>query len=154
MDYTRKFWRLPYSLDELYTLYYSIQRNSNGHSYLGLLDNQPICQFDLYRVLADEISTNIPEASTQDCGFHLLMAPNENPIRGLSVAIVGAFMDYYFSFSEAGTMYAEPDIENNRSNQILQRVGFIFSHQIKMSYKNANLWHLTIQHYHEQKTIL
>ena len=147
MDYTQKFWRLAYSKEQLYDLYYAIQRNSNGHSYLGLLDGQPICQWDLYRVLADEINKHIPGASPHDCGFHLLMAPNENPIPGLSTAIVDAWIDYYFSFPDARVMYAEPDILNKRSNRILQRTGFQFHSEIQMSYKTANLYSITKEHF-------
>lgn len=148
MEYTKNYWRLALNKQNLYDLYYSIQRNSNGHSYIGLLDDQPICQFDVYRILADEIKQYIT-ATEDDCGFHLLMAPNETPIKGLSVSILQAYLHYYFSFPEAARMYAEPDIHNYRSNQILQRANFHFHHQIKMSYKTANLYSITKQQFHE-----
>lgn len=151
MDYTLAYWRLNGSKQHLYELYYSIQRNSNGHSYIALLDDQPICQFDVYRILADEIRQFIP-ANENDCGFHLLMAPNEKPISGLSVAIVQAYLSYYFTFREATQMFAEPDIRNNRSNQILQRAGFSFHHSIEMSYKTANLYSITKQNFNETST--
>jgi len=150
MNYTLPYWRLNGTKQKLYDLYYSIQRNSNGHSYIGLLDEQPICQFDVYRILADEIKQYIP-ADEHDCGFHLLMAPNESPIKGLSVAIVQAYLHYYFKFLEATQMFAEPDIRNNRSNRILQRAGFQFHHSIEMSYKTANLYSITKQQFHESK---
>lgn len=153
MDYTKAFWRLAIDKQQLYALYYSIQRNSNGHSYIGLLDEQPICQFDVYRILADEIKKHIP-ATENDCGFHLLMAPNEKPISGLSVAIVHTYLSYFFGFPEATVMYAEPDIRNHRSNRIVQRAGFRFHHPIEMSYKTANLYSITKQQFHAATTIV
>jgi hypothetical protein len=147
MDYTRQFWRLSWTKDKLYELYYSIQRNSNGHSYIGLLDRQPVCQFDVYRVLADEIARFMP-TGPQDCGFHLLMAPNTNPVPGLSLSVITSYLDYFFSFPQATAMYAEPDIHNHRSNQLVKRAGFRFQHQILMSYKTANLYSITKEQFH------
>jgi RimJ/RimL family protein N-acetyltransferase len=147
-EYALAYWQLDGSRQRVYDLYYSIQRNSNGHSYIGLLDGEPICQFDVYRVLADEIRQYIT-ADENDCGFHLLMAPNNRPIPNLSVAITQSFLLYYFSFPQAVRMFAEPDIHNQRSNRILQRAGFQFLHGIRMSYKTANLYSITKQQFHE-----
>lgn len=147
MDYTQQFWRLALTKEKLFQLYYSIQRNSNGHSYIALLDGNPVCQFDVYRVLADEIHQHIV-AAPQDCGFHLLMAPNENPIHGLSLFIITSYLDYYFSFPEATVMYAEPDIENLRSNSLVKRVGFRLLKKIPMSYKIANLYSITKEQFY------
>jgi RimJ/RimL family protein N-acetyltransferase len=122
--------------------YYNIQRNSNGHSFIGLLNGKPICQFDIYRVLADEIRQFIT-ADQHDCGFHLLMGPKDKAISGLSLALIKAMLAYYFSFPQARRMYAEPDISNMRSNYLLQRAGFQFIQGITMSYKLANLYCLT-----------
>jgi hypothetical protein len=142
-DYALRYWQLDGDRNRVHDTYYAIQRSGEGHSFIGLLNGVPICQFDVYRVLADEIHTFIPVPGPQDCGFHLLMAPNENPIPGLSVSITRAMLAYYFSFPEAQKMYAEPDVNNPRSNRILQQVGFQFIESIKMSYKAANLYVLT-----------
>lgn len=145
--YALPFWQLDGSRQRVYDLYYNIQRNSNGHSYIGLLDNQPICQFDVYRVLADELQ-NFVSADQNDCGFHLLMAPNNAPLPGLSTCIVESFLHYYFSFPEAKLMYAEPDLTNRRSNRILQNLGFTYHHAIEMSYKTAKLYSITKELFH------
>jgi RimJ/RimL family protein N-acetyltransferase len=145
--YALPFWQLEGNRERVYDLYYNIQRNSNGHSYMGLLDDQPICQFDVYRVLADELHQFVV-ADENDCGFHLLMAPNENPLPGLTLMIVQSFLHYYFSFQEANRMYAEPDLTNRRSNRILQNIGFAYHHAIEMSYKTANLYSITKQQFH------
>lgn len=140
--YALPFWQLEGNRQRVYDLYYNIQRNSNGHSYLGLLDDQPICQFDVYRVLADELRLFVT-ADENDCGFHLLMAPNEQPIPGLTLMIVESFLQYYFSFPLAQRMYAEPDLTNRRSNRILQKLGFTYHQAIEMSYKTAKLYSIT-----------
>jgi hypothetical protein len=142
-DYALRYWQLDGDHTRVHDTYYAIQRSGEGHSFIGLLNGVPICQFDVYRVLADEIRDFILAPGPQDCGFHLLMAPNEKPIPGLSIAITRAMLAHYFSFPEAQKMYAEPDITNPRSNRILQEVGFQFIESIQMSYKTANLYVLT-----------
>ena len=147
LPYALPYWQLSGKRQRVFDLYYNIQRNSNGHSYIGMLDDNPICQFDVYRVLADEIRQFFT-ADENDCGFHLLMAPNENPIPGLTSLIIKSYLDYYFSFPQARRMFAEPDITNHRSNRVLKKVGFSFHHAIKMSYKTANLYSITKQQFH------
>jgi acetyl CoA:N6-hydroxylysine acetyl transferase len=142
-EYALRYWQLDGDRRRVRDTYYAIQRSGEGHSFIGLLNGVPICQFDVYRVLADEIQEFITAPGPQDCGFHLLMAPNEKPVPGLSVAITRAMLRHYFHFPEAERMYAEPDITNPRSNRILQQVGFQLIESIKMSYKTANLYVLT-----------
>ena len=142
LDYTRRYWQLEGEPSRVWDTYYAIQRSGEGHSFIGLLNGVPICQFDVYRIFADEIRQFIT-ADPQDCGFHLLMAPNEHPIPGLSIRITHTMLEHYFSFPDAKKMYAEPDITNARSNRILQEAGFRFIETIKMSYKTANLYVIT-----------
>jgi len=149
MPYSLAYWQLDGDKKRVWDTYYNIQRNSNGHSFIGLLDSDPICQFDVYRVLADEINQYLT-AGANDCGFHLLMAPNKSPVPNLSFTVVRAFLDYYFSFAEAFIMYAEPDVSNARSNGLLQKLGFVYRQSILMSYKTANLYSFTRNDYQKK----
>lgn len=138
--YAKKYWQLDGTIEKVYDTYYNIQRNSNAHSYIGLLGNVPVCQFDLYRVLADEIRKWVLNAGAHDCGLHLIMAPIPKPVHGLSTILIQAMLEYYFSFPEAMHMYAEPDITNRRSNFLLRQANFQFIQSIELSYKTANLY--------------
>ncbi|HLY71333.1 MAG TPA: GNAT family N-acetyltransferase [Puia sp.] len=152
LEYALRFWQLDGDRSRVYNIYYNIQRNSHAHSFIGVLDYDPICQIDIYRVLYDEIHQYIL-ADKNTCGFHLLMAPNEKPIHGLTTAIIQTLLQYYFSFPEAAIMYGEPDINNLRSNKLLQKIGFRFIQAISMSYKTANLYSITKQQFHEKNKI-
>jgi RimJ/RimL family protein N-acetyltransferase len=143
LDYALRYWQLDGSRQRVYDTYYNIQRNSNAHSYIGLLDDTLVCQFDVYRILADEVQQFVPAAGKDDCGFHLLMAPNEKPVRGLTSMLIRTMLEYYFSFPDAMRMYAEPDINNANSNRLLRQAGFSFIQSVDMSYKKANLFWLT-----------
>ena len=49
-------------------------------------------------------------------------------------------LEHYFSFPAHERMYAEPDVNNQRSNRILREVGFRFIETVQLSYKTANLY--------------
>ena len=51
-----------------------------------------------------------------------------------------SFLDYYFSFPKSKRMFGEPDEENIKANQLVEKAGFQFVKPITMSYKRANLW--------------
>jgi RimJ/RimL family protein N-acetyltransferase len=72
--------------------------------------------------------------------MHLLMAPNNKPVKGLTKVVVAAFLKFYFSFSIANRMYGEPDKENYRAKRLLEYLGFDFLKEINLSYKTASLY--------------
>jgi hypothetical protein len=142
MDYTRTFWQMRGSIGLLRACYQCIQQNPFAHSFIGLYQQSPVCQFDIYQVAADELADHV-EHDPLDAGFHLLMAPSQSPIHGLTVTLVEAFLDFYFSHPGARNMFAEPDIQNLKSIQLLERVGFTNINTIEMSYKTAHVYSLT-----------
>jgi acetyl CoA:N6-hydroxylysine acetyl transferase len=153
MDYTRTFWQMRGSIGLLRACYQCIQQNPFAHSFIGLMNELPVCQFDLYKVSADELSQHI-RFEDPDCGFHLLMSPNNSPIRGLTVTLIKAFLDFYFSQDRTGKMFAEPDIENLKSVDLLERIGFEKLKTVQLSYKTAHVYSLTKQQFHATHQIL
>jgi RimJ/RimL family protein N-acetyltransferase len=148
-DYALAFWQMAGSREQLLATYTAILDGPDGHSFIGLLEGTPVCQIDLYRVEADEIGRYIPDADERTCGFHLLMAPNDRPIPGLSVSLVRAFVGYYFAFSWAAVMYAEPDAGNERACALLERCGFRLLGAIALPGKAAKLYRMTREEYLE-----
>jgi hypothetical protein len=142
MDYTRTFWQMRGSIGLLRACYQCIQQNPFAHSFIGLYGGSPVCQFDIYQVAADELANHV-DYEFADTGFHLLMAPNKQPVHELTVTLVNAFLDFYFSHPGSGKMFAEPDIENLKSIDLLQRSGFTEMKTIEMSYKTAHVYSLT-----------
>ena len=140
-DYSKKFWQLNGSKQLVQDTYNAILDNPATHSFIGLLNNTPVCQVDIYLVLADELASFV-ESSQDDCGMHFLMMPPEERPKGLALAMFKAFLSYYFSFQQATTMYGEPDCHNVKANQLVQASGFKFLSTIKLSYKTAYLYRL------------
>lgn len=138
-SYSRKFWQLNGSRQLVKNTYETILKNPNAHSFIGLINNKPICQIDIYRLSADELSQHV-QASLNDCGIHLLMLPPKQLQKNWSFFALKAFQDFYFSFSESNYLYCEPDVENDMANQLALKAGFEFIKAVTLSYKVANLY--------------
>ena len=146
--YTKRFWQLNGSKSLLINTYKNILNNQNAHSFIGLFNNQPVCQIDIYAVSADELKEHI-KYDTGDCGLHLLMCPPEQMIKGLSLAMLQHFIQFYFSFPAAQCLYAEPDKENVFANRLAIKSGFHVLKTIELAYKTANLYSITKQQFQQ-----
>lgn len=140
--YAQQFWQLEGSIENLKAVYQPVLKNPNAHSFIGLLDEQLVCQVDCYRVEADELGKHL-RCDPHDVGMHLLMAPLVTPVPGLSRKLMETFLRYYFSFDQAQRMYAEPDIYNHKACQLLTKCGFGFVQNIMLTDKAASLYLMT-----------
>jgi len=140
--YAKKFWQLDGPKEQLQSIYQSVLRNPDGHSFIGILDEQLICQVDMYRVQPADLGKYI-RCQINDCGMHLLMAPLKTPVPNLSRMVMETFMRYYFSFPQAEYLYAEPDIHNHKACRLLERSRFAFVQNIMLTDKAASLYLIT-----------
>jgi hypothetical protein len=140
--YAKEFWQLDGPKEELQSTYQSVLKNPDAHSFIGLLDEQLICQIDLYRVQSADLGRYV-RYHFNDCGMHLLMAPVKFPISQLSRMVMETFARYYFSFGEADNLYAEPDIHNHKASKLLAKSKFSFVQNIVLTDKAASLYLLT-----------
>lgn len=140
--YAKIFWQLEGPIEQLKSIYQAVLKNPDSHSFIGLLDEQLVCQIDLYRVQAADLGKHI-SCQYNDCGMHLLMAPVRNPVPQLSRKVMECFMRHYFSFTEAEKLYAEPDIHNHKACRLLDKSGFSFVRNIMLTDKAASLYLIT-----------
>jgi RimJ/RimL family protein N-acetyltransferase len=138
-EYAKAFWNMTGSLGLLQSCYQCIMQNPYAHSFIASWKGQVSAQLDIYKVAVDELSGHV-EAGEDDCGFHLIMAPierNNLPAKGLTLAVIQSFLDWYFSFPQGRVMWAEPDSRNAKSIRLLEALGFEYIKTIQMSYKEA-----------------
>jgi acetyl CoA:N6-hydroxylysine acetyl transferase len=140
--YAKKYWQLNVPMKKMKDIYESILANPNAHSFIGLINEKPFCQIDLYRLSIDELNAHV-DSEINDCGFHLLMLPPRDLRKGWSVEALRAFQDYYFSFSSAEQLFAEPDCENILANQLALKAGFDFIRSTVLSEKTANIYSIS-----------
>jgi hypothetical protein len=144
--YAIEFWKMNGSKDHLTQTYSSIIACSYAHSFIGLLGDKPVCQIDVYRVLADELANHL-SANPEDCGMHLLMGPNHRQVRGLTRIMVAGFLKFYFSFPIAHVMYGEPDTNNHKARKVVSDLGFEYLYEAELSYKTASVYKLTRENF-------
>jgi len=147
--YALKYWQMNGHFSQLLSVYQCMEYNPYAHSFVGILNKMIICQLDVYALAIDELKDHV-EAQAHDTGFHLLMAPNTNPIKNLTVSVINAFLDFYFSFHQAKRLFGEPDATNERSIALLNKNGFKQIKTIQMSYKQAHVFTIQKQE-HETK---
>jgi hypothetical protein len=140
--YAKEFWQLDGPKEQLQATYQSVLKNPDGHSFIGLMDEQLICQIDLYRIQSADLGRYV-RYQFNDCGMHLLMAPVKFPVPQLSRMVMETFVRYYFSFDEAENLYAEPDIHNNKACKLLGKSKFCFVQNIMLTDKAASLYLFT-----------
>jgi RimJ/RimL family protein N-acetyltransferase len=140
-EYALQYWQMNGQYSQLLSIYQCMEFNPYAQSFVGYFNGQMVCQFDLYSIAVDELKDHI-EYKQNDCGFHLIMAPVKTPVPGLTSSIIRAFLEYYFSSSNADCMYAEPDVYNLKSVQLLEKAGFKKMATVTMSYKTAHIYKL------------
>jgi RimJ/RimL family protein N-acetyltransferase len=147
--YSKRFWQLNGSLALVEMTYRAILQNAGTHSFIGLLDGRPMCQIDAYLLAVDELKKEVLDWRPNDCGFHLLMIPPQKSEKGLSRIILRTFFEFYFSFKESDRLFGEPDRENTLANRLAISTGMEFLYKVQLSYKEANLYAITKQQFHE-----
>lgn len=141
MPYAKEFWQMAGSIGELYTFYEKLMQSGKAYSLVAFLNNTPVAQIDYYDVPFDEVK-NFYDYKENDHGIHLLMAPNKLPVKSLTPHVMITALAFLFSLGIPRIM-GEPDAANEKANKLVQKVGFSFIGQIKMSYKVANLYQYT-----------
>lgn len=153
--YSARYWQLKgYSRCMLQSMFEDIGRKPHYHALIGLYNGKPVCQVDVYHIYASDLQGFLPEASSEDCGIHLLMAPPRDIFKGLSKIMLRAFMDAYFTYPFAGDLYAEPDELNALANRLAVGVGFSFVKKINLPHKMANLYRITKQTFLSQSPLI
>jgi acetyl CoA:N6-hydroxylysine acetyl transferase len=145
----KTFWQLDGSMKLLEETYSNVLACPYTHSFIGLLNNQPICQADVYIVNHDELHEHV-NSTEKDYGIHFLMAPSEKKLHNLSVCCMQTCLSFLFSFDDVEKIFGEPDARNIKANELVLKTGFKFLGSINMSYKTANLYCFTKKEFNKQ----
>lgn len=140
-SYALEFWQMQGPVEGLHQHYKKFMASGIGYSLMCFLKHRPIAQVDFYDVTNDEIK-DLYNAKPGDHGIHLLMAPYQKPLPRLSTNVMITSLAYLFTLSIDRVM-GEPDVRNEKANELVRRTGFRFMKEIRMSYKQANLYYYT-----------
>jgi acetyl CoA:N6-hydroxylysine acetyl transferase len=134
-----RFWRMPWSRDQIASYLHRQDRSAHSTAYLGELDGVPMSYWELYRADLDPLAQSYA-AREHDAGLHLLLGPAECRGRGLAVNLLRAVSAWQLDADpDAARVVAEPDVENARAIRVFERAGFRRCGDLDLPNKRAAL---------------
>ena len=124
----------PRELEESYS---SMIESDFAQPFMGLVNDVPVCQVDIYKTLQDAISLYY-DARPGDYGLQLVVAPLA--IQENIAILIRTCLEYFFSFPEVGRIIADIETKNEWTNTLFKRTGFRCIQKVKIPYKTANLY--------------
>ncbi len=125
---------------ELEDSYASMIESDFSHPFMGLINEAPVCQVNIYKTLQDAISLYY-DARPGDYGLQLVATPLA--IQDNMAVVLRAFLDYFFTFPEVSRIVADIETKNEWTNTLFKMAGFRFHKKINIPYKTANLYSCT-----------
>lgn len=142
-----KYWgMLEFTQDELYEAYNTIEKNPYHHTYIGMLNDEPIFLMERYKVTEDGLASHYP-AQLNDYGMHILVAPAQKRIPQFTWHVFSTVMEYFFSLPYVNRVVVEPDVNNSKIHVLNKRAGFIYEKEIQLPHKIAALAICTKENY-------
>ena len=128
--------RPPHELEESYV---SMIESDFAQPFMGLVNEIPVCQMDIYKMQQDVLSLSYP-ARPGDYGLQLVVAPltvQDNMLR-----LIQACLEYFFSFPEVGRIIVNIEEGNEYNRQLFKRAGFRSLYDIRATYRSSSLYGL------------
>ncbi len=134
-----KYWgMLEQSKEEAFKAYQELEENPHHHTYIGMLNDEPIFLMERYKASEDVIAKHY-NALENDYGMHILVAPAEKKISQFTWHVFSTIMEYFFSLSFVNRVVVEPDMNNEKIHVLNKKAGFIYDKNITLEDKIASL---------------
>lgn len=144
-DPRSRFWGLlDADLDTLRNEYAALGATPHHHVWWGRLDGSPTYLVETYDPAHSELASHYP-VQPGDVGMHLLVAPTERPVHGLTTEVMRAVMSFLFSPTVGGAhgrvdrVVVEPDVRNAAIARKNVAAGFVVERAVRLSDKEAAL---------------
>lgn len=124
----------PQQLEESYS---SMIESDFAQPFMGMVNDVPVCQVDIYKTQQDAISLYY-NARPGDYGLNLVIAPLA--IQDNIALLIRACLEYFFSFPEVGRVIADIEMKNEWTNTLFKMAGFSYQQKVRIPYKTANLY--------------
>ncbi len=114
----------------------SIQASDAVQIFIGMADDSPVCEIELYQVRQHAISLSFDSRP----GDYYLDLLSPSSAHEHMTGLLHHSLEYFFSFGEVNRIMAEADIKNEWRNDLLKSAGFHLYKTLSMPYKNSNLY--------------
>jgi len=125
-----------YAPEALSVSYACMIESDFAQPFMGLVNNVPVCQVDVYKTRQDAISLYY-DSLAGDYGLHLVIAPMA--AQDSIVMLVRTCIEYFFSFPEVGRIVVDIEIRDEWNLDLFKKTGFRPYKKIQSSYKTSNL---------------
>ncbi|WP_075341787.1 GNAT family N-acetyltransferase [Tenacibaculum agarivorans] len=134
-----KYWgMLGHTIDEVKAEYQEIEENPHHHTFIGMLNDQPIFLMERYKADKDIIAEHY-DAKDDDYGMHILVAPVQKRISQFTWHVFSTVMEYFFSLPYVNRVVVEPDMNNEKIHVLNKKAGFVYQKNIELPDKVASL---------------
>jgi penicillin amidase len=138
-----RFWGMAeHTRAEVGDVYAYLDTLTTHHAYLARDGGTPVAIFQTYEPSADPLG-EFYDVRAGDLGVHLFVAPTDAAVTGFSRRLVGLLMAEAFADPSVLRLVVEPDIDNDKSVALLDRVGFEWDSVIDLPHKKARLGFLS-----------
>jgi hypothetical protein len=128
--------RPPHELEESYA---SMIESDFAQPFMGLVNDIPVCQMDIYKMQQDALSLSYP-VRPGDFGLQLIVAPLA--VQDNMLLLVRTCLEYFFSFPEVGRIIVNIEEGNEYNLQLFKKAGFRIFHDIHAAYRSSSLYGL------------
>jgi hypothetical protein len=108
--------------------------------FMGLVNEMPLCQIDIFRMQQDVLSLNYP-AQPGDFGIQLIMAPLS--VQDDMILLIKCSLEYFFSFAEVGRIIVNIEDRDEYNRRLFKKAGFRKLHRIQTHYRASSLYGFT-----------
>jgi hypothetical protein len=124
----------PQELEELYT---SMIESDFAQPFMGLVNDTPVCQMDIYKTQQDIISLNYP-ARAGDFRLQLIVAPLT--AQDNMIVLLRTCLEHFFSFPEVGRIIVDMEAGDIYLRQLFKKMGFRSLHEVRGAYGSSSLY--------------
>ena len=122
----------------------AIHADPHQDQWLGRVDGEPVFLTETYDPGRSVLAAHYPVAAG-DLGMHVLVAPTEAPVHGLTSHVFGAVMHFCFRDPAVTRVVVEPDVRNDAIHRKNAAAGFVVDRRISLSDKDALLSFCTVE---------
>lgn len=142
-----KYWGMTdKAIEEIKAEYQELLTDGHTECYFGYMgnssedasENAPVCFMETYDPNQSPL-THHTSIEAGDVGFHILLAPNETPIKGFGKHVFGQSLKFLFDEKKAQRILVEPDINNEKIHKLNREFGFHHQKRIQLDNKVAYL---------------
>ncbi len=145
-EYAR-YWQMQHtSLEDVKTAYAAITQAKDTKVMMGFYDGRPAFLLECYWVKNDPLA-GYYDAMPGDFGFHILVAPAEQPIHHFTWSVFTVIIDHMLSDPAVKRLVVEPDVRNEKIHVLNKRAGFEYHRVISLPQKEAHLAFCTREQY-------